>query len=91
MTASLRPTILYKEKAKYTEMAREEGVQGTVVLNVIFFADGQLGSMRVVRGLPYGLTAQALIAAEKIRFKPALKEGQPTSVRGNLEFGFHLY
>jgi len=91
MTASLKPTILYKEKAKYTEMARQQLIRGTVVLNVIFFADGQIGSVRVVRGLPYGLTAQTIIAAEKIRFQPALKEGQPVSVRGNLEFSFSLY
>jgi TonB family protein len=91
MKTSLRPTILYKEKAKYTEVARRQYIRGTVVLNVIFFADGQIGSMRVVRGLPYGLTVQALTAAEKIRFEPALKDGQPVSVRGNLEFSFNLY
>jgi TonB family protein len=91
MTASLKPTILYKEKARYTEMARQQSIQGKVVLNVIFFSDSQIGSVRVVRGLPYGLTAQALIAAQKIRFDPALKNGQPISVRGNLEFSFNLY
>jgi hypothetical protein len=57
----------------------------------LFCLFGQIGSVRVVRGLPYGLTAQALIAAQKIRFDPALKNGQPISVRGNLEFSFNLY
>jgi hypothetical protein len=32
MTADLRPTIAYREKAKYTEKARNNGVEGTVVL-----------------------------------------------------------
>jgi TonB family protein len=91
MKATLRPTILYKEKAKYTEAARQQRIRGTVVLNVTFFSDGQIGSVRVLRALPYGLTAQALTAAEKIRFDPALKDGQPVSVRGNLEFSFNLY
>src|SRR5215475_11852917 len=36
MTADLRPTILYREKAKYTVEARDNGVQGTVVLSVVF-------------------------------------------------------
>jgi TonB family protein len=91
MKATLRPTILYKEKAKYTEAARQQRIRGTVVLSVIFFSDGQIGSVRVLRALPYGLTAQSLAAVEKIRFGPALKDGQPVSVRGNLEFSFNLY
>jgi TonB family protein len=91
MKASLKPTVLYKEKARYTEPARQQRIRGTVVLSVAFFSDGQIGSVRVIRALPYGLTAQALTAAEKIRFQPALKDGQPVSVRGNLEFSFNLY
>jgi TonB family protein len=91
MTGSRRPNILYKEKAKYTEIARQHWIRGTVVLNVIFAADGQLGTVRVIRALPYGLTAQALTAAEKIRFEPAVKEGQAVSVRGNIEYSFNLY
>jgi TonB family protein len=91
MKTSLKPTILYKEKAKYTEVAQQQRIRGTVVLNVTFFSDGQIGSVRVLRALPYGLTGQALTAAERIRFNPALKDGQPVSVRGNLEFNFNLY
>jgi TonB family protein len=91
MTANLRPTILYKEKAKYTEEARQNKIQGTVVLNVIFTADGRITSIRVVRGLPDGLTEKAIEAAQKIRFNPAVKNGAPVSVRGNLEFSFNLY
>ncbi len=91
MSAALRPTILYKEKAKYTEEARQNKVQGTVVLNVVFTADGRISNIRVVRGLPDGLTEKAIEAAQKIRFRPAVKNGSPVSVRGNLEFTFNLY
>lgn len=91
MSAALKPTILYKEKAKYTEEARQNKVQGTVVLNVVFTADGRISNIRVVRGLPDGLTEKAIEAAQKIRFRPAVKNGSPVSVRGNLEFTFNLY
>ncbi len=91
MSAALRPTILYKEKAKYTEEARQNKVQGTVVLNVVFTGDGRVTNIRVVRGLPDGLTEKAIEAAQKIRFRPAVKNGSPVSVRGNLEFTFNLY
>jgi TonB family protein len=84
------PTLLYKEKAKYTDEARRNGVQGIVVLNVIFAADGTITSIKVMRGLPDGLNEKAIEAAKKIRFRPAIKNGQPVSVRGNLHFSFNL-
>ena len=91
MTATLRPTILYKERAKYTEEARTNKVQGTVTLSVEYLADGRIGQVRVVRGLPDGLSESAIEAAKRIRFNPAVKNGVPVSVRGNIEFNFTLY
>jgi TonB family protein len=91
MTASLRPTILYREKAKYTEEARQNKIQGTVVLQVVFNVNQQITDIRVIRGLPDGLTEKAIEAAKKIRFNPAVKNGAPVSVRGSLEFTFNLY
>jgi TonB family protein len=88
---SLRPTITYREKAKYTEEARQHNLQGTVVLSVIFGADGGLHNIRVLRGLPDGLTEKAIEAARNIRFRPAVRNGVPISVRMTLEFNFALY
>ncbi len=90
MDSSTRPTILYREKAEYTQEARDNNVEGIVTLSVVFGADGQISGVRVVRGLPHGLTEKAIEAARKIRFKPAMKDGQPVSVRGMLEFHFRL-
>jgi TonB family protein len=83
-------TILYQEKARYTDEARRNEVQGSVVLNVMFSYDGTIQSIRVVRELPYGLTENAIEAAKKIKFNPAIKNGEPVSVRGDLEFKFNL-
>ncbi|MFN0107217.1 MAG: TonB family protein [Blastocatellia bacterium] len=91
MSASLRPTIIYRERAKYTEEARANKIQGTVTLSVVYTFDGRITDIRVVRGLPDGLSESAIEAAKKIRFQPAVKNGQPVSVRGNIEFGFTLY
>jgi len=89
-SASLRPTILYQEKAKYTESARQNRVQGVVVVSVVFTADGRVSGPRVTRGLPDGLNEEAIKAAQKIRFRPAMKNGQPVSVRMSIEFTFNL-
>jgi Gram-negative bacterial TonB protein C-terminal len=37
------------------------------------------------------LTRKAIEATRKIKFNPATKDGEPVSVRGNLEFSFNLY
>lgn len=90
MNKAARPTIIYKEKASYTKEARDQGVEGIVVLNVVFTGDGKVTNIRVVRGLPHGLTENAISAAQKIKFNPALKDGKPVSIRGNLEYTFKL-
>lgn len=90
MSASLRPTILYRTKARYTEYARQNRVEGTVVLSVVFRVDGAITDIKVVRGLPDGLTEKAIEAAKAIRFEPAVQNGTPVSVRGSLEFSFKL-
>jgi TonB family protein len=86
-----KPTILYTERAKFTEEARRERIQGTVVLSVVFGADGLLHDIRTLQGLPYGLTENAIEAAKRIRFQPAILYGKPVSVRTTLEFNFALY
>lgn len=90
-SANLKPTILYKERASYTEDARQQRIQGTVVLSVVFGANGQLRGIRTLRGLPHGLTEAAIAAARRIRFNPAVRNGQPVSVRSVIEFNFALY
>ena len=86
-----RLIITHKEPAGYDQEARQKRIRGTVVLNVLFTATGQLSEFRVLKGLPYGLTARALDAALRIQFKPATRDGVPISVRGNLEYSFKLY
>jgi tetratricopeptide (TPR) repeat protein len=90
-TTSIRPTMLYREKARYTEEARQVKLSGTVVLQVIFRSDGAPVIQRVIEYLPYGLTLTAAQAASRIRFNPAIKDGAPVSTRGPLEFEFIIY
>lgn len=91
LTKDVRPDIYYKENAKRTAKAREHDIEGTVALSVIFGADGELSDLLVLKGLPYGLTARCLEALKKIRFRPAMKDGKPVSVRSSIEFNFQTY
>ncbi len=86
----MRPEILYQEKAKYTEDARQNRVHGTVLLSIVFSADGRIMHVRVIRGLPDGLNEEAMKVANEIIFLPALKNGQPVTVRMSVEYTFNL-
>ena len=90
MTKEVKPTILYREKAKYTEEAHSRGVTGIVKLRAMFADDGTLRDILVIEGLDWGLSWASIEAARKIRFEPAKKDGKSVAVVGYLEFSFHL-
>ena len=69
--------IISKPVPIYTEEARTQRIEGEVLLEVVLEASGKLRVLRVVRGLGHGLDDAAVHAAEQIRFKPAMKDGQP--------------
>jgi TonB family protein len=68
--------ITYKPNPAYTDEARSLKIEGEVLLEVEFLASGQLHVNRVVRGLGHGLDETAVAAANKMRFKPAMRNGQ---------------
>jgi TonB family protein len=69
--------ITYKPNPVYTDEARSLKLEGEVLLEVSFSATGTLHVNRVVKGLGHGLDEAAIAAANKMRFKPALRSGQP--------------
>jgi len=73
--ATTQVEILYKPNPVYSDEARQLQLQGEVLLEVSFGADGKLQVNRVVRGLGHGLDEAAIAATNKIRFKPALRSG----------------
>jgi TonB family protein len=73
--ATVPVEIVFKPKPTYTEEARKLQLEGEVLLEVKFGADGALCVNRVVRGLGHGLDEAAVSAANKIKFKPAQRNG----------------
>ncbi|HVN19636.1 MAG TPA: energy transducer TonB [Dongiaceae bacterium] len=82
--------ILSKPTPTYTDEARAKRIEGEVLLEVIFEASGKLRVVRIVRGLGHGLDDAAVRAAEQIRFKPALKDGQPSDSMAVVHIIFQL-
>lgn len=83
--------IISKPRANYTDAARTNSVQGKVVLRVTFAANGQIGAISVIAGLPDGLTEQAIEAARGIKFEPATRGDVPYSVTKPVEYTFTIY
>lgn len=83
--------LLKKPEPSYSASARSAGITGTVVLKAVFSATGQVTNIRVVYGLPYGLTEKSIAAAKKIKFIPAIKDGNYVSMWLQLEYNFNLY
>ena len=82
--------ILSKPTPSYTKEARRLGVQGQVVLKVLLSSEAKISRIRVHRGLLAGLTENAIHAACKIRFKPALKNGVAVSRWVTVEYIFRV-
>jgi TonB family protein len=82
--------ITYKPNPVYTDEARQLRLEGEVLLEVSFGANGQLHVNRVVRGLGHGLDEAAIAAANKMRFKPALRNGQPVDSTAVVHVVFQL-
>ncbi|MBV9957752.1 MAG: energy transducer TonB [Acidobacteria bacterium] len=83
--------ILSKPSPEYTEEARRNQTTGTVVLQMVFSANGTVTGIRTVSGLPFGLTEKAIAAARRIQFSPAMKAGRPVSQYIRVEYNFNIY
>jgi len=82
--------VLQKPAPAYTDEARKLHIEGEVLLEVQFGASGQLRVLRVVRGLGHGLDEAAMAAAQKIRYKPATRAGQPVDSIATLHIVFQI-
>ncbi len=76
----------------YTQEARKARAEGTVLLQGIIRKSGSVDSLKVIRGLGYGLDESALNTIQtKWRFQPGTHNGVPVDVQANIEVSFKLY
>ena len=87
---TLPAEITYKPRPVYTEEGRKLKIEGEVLVDVVFSSTGQVHIVKVVQGLGHGLDESAVRAAEKIQFKPALRDGQPADFEAVLHIMFQL-
>jgi hypothetical protein len=57
---------------------------------VIFLASGQMKVTHVVSGLGFGMDDEAIQAAQRIRFTPAMHDGKPVDSPARIRIEFRL-
>ena len=82
--------VLSKPRAEYNAAARQQHIEGDVVLSVTFLASGQVVVHGVLRGLGHGLDQEAIRVAEQIRFRPATRNGRAVNVTTHVTIAFQL-
>ncbi len=84
------PEKVFGPRPLYTEEGRQSRTQGVVILEAIVDTLGNVDSVKVLKGLPNGLSESAVETARSWRYKPALLDGKPVAVFLNLTIRFSL-
>ncbi len=86
------PVLIHKEDPKYTDEAIKNRITGVVLLYGIVRKNGRVDSLKVIKGLGYGLDEEAIRTVQtKWKFKPALKDGKPVDCYITIEVDFTIY
>jgi TonB family protein len=86
-----RAKITHIREPGFTEEARAHGVEGTVVLTAVLCRTGKVTDIKIVEGLPDGLTEKAVESTRGIKFEPAEKGGEVVSQFLRRELHFTIY
>lgn len=86
------PELITKVQPVYPDIAREAGVDGTVMVQALVGKDGRVKDTRVVPGksIPM-LDAAAIAAVRQFVFKPALSNNKPVAVWVAVPLNFSLH
>jgi TonB family protein len=80
-----------KKKLIYPELAKENGIQGTVEVQITVDEFGEVTNAEVVKGIGYGCDETARIAVYYTKFKPGLQRGKPVKVQMTVPIEFKIF
>ena len=79
-----KPVRVHYVEPRYTEMARKTRIQGAVIVQMTVDERGAVADVKVLKGLPMGLTEEVVKVVRQWRFEPATLNGKPVAVFYNL-------
>ena len=83
------PRQIRRVEPKYPEVAQAAQVQGTVILEVVIAADGNVSTVKLLRSIPL-LDQAAVDAVRQWRYEPTLLNGVPVEVIMTVTVNFTL-
>ena len=75
---------------EYPMAARAARVEGVVILEAVIRCDGTVGDIKILRGLPMGLSDAAVAAVRRWRYRPGAQKGTPVDVYMTVTVKFTL-
>ena len=87
------PNVTSRVEPRYPGKATKIRLQGYVILEAIFRADGRIDDVKVLRGLgkgKFGFEEEAVSALKRWRFEPGRYQGQVSDVRMTSKIDFVL-
>ena len=84
------PVAINRAKPDYTDAARKAHINGVVIVEAVVNKQGEVEQVKVLKGLPMGLSEEAVEAVKKWRFHPGTLNGEPVEVIFNLTVNFTL-
>jgi protein TonB len=84
------PIVQHRVDPVYPDMARKTRVAGIVIVEAIINKDGSVEQVKVIKGLPMGMSESAVEAVKQWKFKPGTLNGEPVDVIFNLTVNFKL-
>ena len=85
------PELVFEASPEYPPEAKAKGIQGKVIISLRVETDGTVSKPKVAKSSGSDLLDQAaLAAADKFRFKPALRDGKPVAVWVSFAVNFVL-
>jgi len=85
------PVPIYKPEPPYTPEAKAAKIQGSVAVQALIGADGNVTNVTVINHFDKGLTQNAVDTIKTWKFKPAVKDGKPVACKVRIEVSFKLF
>jgi TonB family protein len=87
---TIPPENVHRVPAQYTDTARAQGIEGTVVLMALVRRDGSVGDISISESLEESLDQSALEAVKEWKFVPATRGGMTVEVVVEIKIEFKL-
>lgn len=85
-----QPVLVEMKPPDYPSLAREAGIEGTVIVRALVGKDGRVKNAILGKGVNSVLDEAALAAAREYVFKPAIQNKNPVAVWVAIPFHFSL-